>query len=72
MQSTGTVHVKDLGNSSYPLDEVSLTGSFVDLQGTITANSLEINGKTCDLEHAHLGHVLLGLYTSTSCSPAEQ
>ena len=47
MQSTGTVHVKDLGNSTYPLDEVSLTGSSIDLQGTITAKSLEINCESC-------------------------
>ncbi|MBX9923013.1 MAG: filamentous hemagglutinin N-terminal domain-containing protein [Rhabdochlamydiaceae bacterium] len=47
MQSTGVIKTQDLGNSSYPLNDVSLTASSIQLQGTITAKSLEINCETC-------------------------
>ena len=47
MQSTAVIKTQDLGSSSYSLREVSLTGSSIELQGTITAQSLTINGTTC-------------------------
>ncbi|MBX9923011.1 MAG: filamentous hemagglutinin N-terminal domain-containing protein [Rhabdochlamydiaceae bacterium] len=47
MQSIAVVKTQDLGNSSYPLNDVSLTVASIELQGTITANSLEINCETC-------------------------
>ncbi|MBX9923012.1 MAG: filamentous hemagglutinin N-terminal domain-containing protein [Rhabdochlamydiaceae bacterium] len=47
MQSTGIVTTQNLGSSSYPLNDVFLTASSIQLQGTITAKSLEINCETC-------------------------
>ena len=62
MQSTGIVTTQDLGSSSYPLNDVSLTGSSIELQGTITAQSLTINGTTCSSGSCSSG-------TYTTCPP---
>ena len=67
MQSTAVIKTQDLGSSSYSLREVSLTGSSIELQGTITAQSLTINGTTCSS-----GSCSSGTYTTCPSVSSEK